>query len=56
MRRLILKFKDRTEHGRAAVGSEQLSCYREPSKDVQDRLAGELAIYKPAGDRADLAP
>jgi hypothetical protein len=27
-----------------------------PSTDVQDRLAGELPIDKPAGDRADLAP
>jgi hypothetical protein len=26
------------------------------SNDVQDRLAGELAIDKPAGDSADLAP
>jgi hypothetical protein len=26
-----------------------------PSTDVQDRLAGELPIDKPAGDRADLA-
>ena len=28
----------------------------ESSTDVQDRLAGELAIDKPAGDCADLAP
>jgi hypothetical protein len=27
----------------------------EPSKDVQRRFADELAIDKPAGDRADLA-
>ena len=27
-----------------------------PSTDVQDRIAGELSVDKPAGDRADLAP